>query len=97
MQEGRSPVIRKLKGTNDGNKKSKVEGVQEFRSSGVKSKGVQKSGFQEFRRPRLQTTGVRSPRLKGYYNNRQFKWFNPSNIDYSTISDKRNAPNYRDK
>ena len=26
---------------------------------------------------------------------RQFKWFNPSNIDYSTISDKRNAPNYR--
>ena len=47
----------------------------------------------------------------GYYNNRscpiilqphltttcrQFKWFNPSNLDYSTISDKRNAPNYRD-
>ena len=26
---------------------------------------------------------------------RQFKWFNPSNVDYSTISDKRGAPNYR--
>merc|ERR1712071_85854 len=32
----------------------------------------------------------------GYYNNRQFKWFNPRGVDYSTISDKRNAPNYRE-
>ena len=32
----------------------------------------------------------------GYYNNRQFKWFNPKGVDYSTISDKRQAPNYRD-
>eukprot|EP00092_Neocalanus_flemingeri_P008503 GFUD01009160.1.p1 GENE.GFUD01009160.1~~GFUD01009160.1.p1 ORF type:complete len:115 (+),score=30.66 GFUD01009160.1:143-487(+) len=30
----------------------------------------------------------------GYYNNRQFKWFNPKGLDYSTISDNR--PNYRD-
>ena len=27
---------------------------------------------------------------------RQFKWFNPRGTDYSTISDKRQAPNYRD-
>jgi hypothetical protein len=33
----------------------------------------------------------------GYYNNRQFKWFNPKGVDYSTISDKRNAPNYREE
>merc|ERR1712123_124551 len=30
----------------------------------------------------------------GYYNNRQFKWFNPSGTDYSKISDNR--PNYRE-
>jgi len=33
----------------------------------------------------------------GYYNNRQFKWFNPAGIDYKTISDKRQAPNYREE
>jgi len=32
----------------------------------------------------------------GYYTNKQFKFFNPANIDYSTISDKRQAPNYRE-
>jgi len=32
----------------------------------------------------------------GYYENRQFKWFNPRGTDYSTLSDKRNAPNYRE-
>jgi len=32
----------------------------------------------------------------GYYTNRQFKWFNPKGLDYSTISDKRGAPNYKD-
>ena len=57
------------------------------------------------------TTGKDLGDNKGYYNNRfcsvtlhsllttacrQFKWINPSNVDYSTISDKRNAPNYRD-
>merc|ERR1712142_77741 len=31
----------------------------------------------------------------GYYENRQFKWFNPKGVDYSNISDKRSAPNYR--
>jgi len=32
----------------------------------------------------------------GYYNNKQFKWFNPANVDYSNLSDKRDAPNYRE-
>jgi len=32
----------------------------------------------------------------GYYTNRQFKWFNPRGVDYSSISDKRGAPNYKD-
>jgi len=32
----------------------------------------------------------------GYYTNRQFKWFNPRGVDYSNISDKRQAPNYKD-
>eukprot|EP00092_Neocalanus_flemingeri_P019382 GFUD01020996.1.p1 GENE.GFUD01020996.1~~GFUD01020996.1.p1 ORF type:complete len:136 (+),score=31.62 GFUD01020996.1:63-410(+) len=32
----------------------------------------------------------------GYYNNKQFKFFNPAGTDYSTISDKRQAPNYRE-
>jgi len=32
----------------------------------------------------------------GYYTNRQFKWFNPRGVDYSTLSDKRGAPNYKD-
>jgi len=32
----------------------------------------------------------------GYYENRQFKWFNPRGVDYSNISDKRGAPKYRD-
>jgi len=32
----------------------------------------------------------------GYYTNKQFKFFNPNNVDYSTISDKRQAPVYRD-
>ena len=27
---------------------------------------------------------------------RQFKWFNPRGVDYSNISDKRGAPNYKD-
>ena len=27
---------------------------------------------------------------------RQFKWFNPRGVDYSSISDKRQAPNYKD-
>ena len=27
---------------------------------------------------------------------RQFKWFNPRGVDYNSISDKRQAPNYRD-
>jgi len=31
-----------------------------------------------------------------YYNNKQFKWFNPNGVDYSNISDKRGAPNYRE-
>ena len=29
-------------------------------------------------------------------NSRQFKWFNPRGVDYSNISDKRQAPNYKD-
>ena len=37
-----------------------------------------------------------STKLFSYYENRQFKWFNPRGVDYSTISDKRGAPNYRD-
>merc|ERR1712142_942581 len=32
----------------------------------------------------------------GYYENRQFKWFNPKGVDYSNLSDKRSAPNYRE-
>ena len=32
--------------------------------------------------------------LHSYYENRQFKWFNPRGVDYSTISNNR--PNYRD-
>jgi len=32
----------------------------------------------------------------GYYENRQFKWFNPRGVDYSTISDKRGAPKYQE-
>ena len=32
----------------------------------------------------------------GYYNNKLFKWFNPAQVDYCTIYDKRAAPNYRD-
>jgi len=32
----------------------------------------------------------------GYYENRQFKWFNPRGVDYSKISDARGAPNYRE-
>eukprot|EP00090_Calanus_glacialis_P047144 TRINITY_DN95_c0_g1_i1.p2 TRINITY_DN95_c0_g1~~TRINITY_DN95_c0_g1_i1.p2 ORF type:complete len:117 (+),score=44.53 TRINITY_DN95_c0_g1_i1:53-403(+) len=32
----------------------------------------------------------------GYYENRQFKWFNPKGADYASLSDKRNAPNYRE-
>merc|ERR1712126_37319 len=32
----------------------------------------------------------------GYYENRQFKWFNPKGVDYSSLSDKRSAPNYRE-
>jgi len=32
-----------------------------------------------------------------YYNNKQFKWFNPCGLDYSTLSDKRQAPNYREE
>jgi len=32
----------------------------------------------------------------GYYENRQFKWFNPRGVDYSNISDQRNAPKYMD-
>ena len=35
-----------------------------------------------------------SHQLHSYYENRQFKWFNPRGVDYSTISDNR--PNYRD-
>jgi len=31
-----------------------------------------------------------------YYSNKQFKWFNPIGADYSTLSDKRNAPKYRE-
>lgn len=30
--------------------------------------------------------------VHAYYENRQFKWFNPRGVDYSTISDKRGAP-----
>jgi hypothetical protein len=30
-----------------------------------------------------------------YYNNRRFQWFSPNGRDYSHISDKRGAPNYR--
>ena len=33
--------------------------------------------------------------LHSYYENRQFKWFNPRGIDYSNLSDKRGAPDYR--
>ena len=33
-------------------------------------------------------------KLHEYYNNRQFKWFNPRGVDYSHLSDNR--PNYRD-
>jgi len=29
----------------------------------------------------------------GYYENRQFKWFNPRGVDYSALSDER--PKYR--
>merc|ERR1712059_173758 len=29
-----------------------------------------------------------------YYVNRQFKFLNPKGVDYTTISDKRGAPNY---
>merc|ERR1711913_199884 len=36
-----------------------------------------------------------SGKLFSYYENRQFKWFNPRGVDYSTISDKGGAPNYR--
>jgi len=32
----------------------------------------------------------------GYYENRQFKWFNPRGVDYSKISDARGAPKYQD-
>jgi len=32
----------------------------------------------------------------GYYENRQFKWFNPRGVDYSKISDERKAPKYMD-
>eukprot|EP00092_Neocalanus_flemingeri_P019381 GFUD01020995.1.p1 GENE.GFUD01020995.1~~GFUD01020995.1.p1 ORF type:complete len:137 (+),score=30.61 GFUD01020995.1:63-413(+) len=32
----------------------------------------------------------------GYYNNKQFKMFNPSGADYSTMSDKRQEPKYRE-
>ena len=31
-----------------------------------------------------------------YCNNKLFKWFNPAQVDYCTIYDKRGAPNYRD-
>jgi len=50
----------------------------------------------------MKTTDVNWTKAKdmgdhmGYYNNKQFKWFNPAQVDYSTISDKRGAPNYRD-
>jgi len=33
--------------------------------------------------------------LHKYYENRQFKWFNPRGVDYSTLSDKRGAPDYK--
>ena len=32
----------------------------------------------------------------GFYENRQFKFFNPRGIDYSNISDQRKAPKYMD-
>merc|ERR1712024_182031 len=32
----------------------------------------------------------------GYYKARQFQWFNPKGVDYSNLSDKRSAPNYRE-
>ena len=35
-----------------------------------------------------------STKLHSYYENRQFKWFNPRGVDYSNLSDKRGAPNY---
>ena len=50
----------------------------------------------------MKTTDVNWTKAKdmgdhmGYYENKQFKWFNPRNVDYKTISDKRGAPNYRD-
>ena len=37
-----------------------------------------------------------SAKLFSYYENRQFKWLNPRGVDYSNLSDKRGAPNYRD-
>ena len=33
----------------------------------------------------------------GYYNKKLFKWFNPAQVDYCTIYDKRGAPNYKDR
>ena len=32
----------------------------------------------------------------GYYENRQYKLLNPRGVDYSNLSDKRNAPKYMD-
>jgi len=50
----------------------------------------------------MKTTDVNWSKAKdmgdhmGYYENKQFKWFNPGGHDYSKLSDKRGAPNYRE-
>merc|ERR1719430_957548 len=44
------------------------------------------------------TTDVNWVKAKdmGYYNNKRFQFFNPHGYDYSNMSEKRGAPNYRE-